>query len=172
MDSTCSHFTWEQHYNLKTKVKTLKSKKACGPDGILNEMLKYSTEKFQLAILKLFNLILSVGYFPENWNNGLITAIFKSEDRFDPQSYRGICVSSCMGKLLCSIMSSRIVEFLDEHNVLHKSQIGFMPNHRTSDHIFTLTTLINTHVHQKKIYSCFIDFKKAFDCIWHERLFY
>ncbi|XP_067427114.1 uncharacterized protein [Thunnus thynnus] len=160
--------------HLKTKLKTLKNKKACGPDGILNEMLKYSTEKFQLTILKLFNLILNVGYFPESWNNGLITPIFKSGDRFDPQNYRGICVSSCVGKLLCSIINSRIVEFLDEHNVLHKSQIGFMPHHHTSDHIFTLTTLINTNVHQikNKIYSCFVYFKKAFDCIWHEGLFY
>ena len=38
--------------HLKTKLKTLKSKKACGPDGRLNQMLKYSTEKFHLSILK------------------------------------------------------------------------------------------------------------------------
>ena len=49
-----------------------------------------------------------------------------------------------------------------------------MPNHRTSDHIFTLTTLINTHVQQNnnKTYSCFVDFQKAFDSIWHSGLYY
>ncbi|MGH0125042.1 UNVERIFIED_CONTAM: hypothetical protein FKN15_043951 [Acipenser sinensis] len=55
-----------------------------------------------------------------------------------------------------------------------KSQIGFLPKHRTSDHIYTLHTLIDKHVNQnkKKIFACFIDFKKAFDSIWHEGLFY
>ena len=57
---------------------------------------------------------------------------------------------------------------------MSKSQIGFLPNHCTSDHIYTLHTLINKHVHQtnkKKIFACFVDLKKAFVSIWHDRLF-
>ena len=61
---------------LKEKVCVLKPNKASGLDGIMNEMLKCTTPKFKLAILKLFNLILSVGYFPDIWNHGLITPIF------------------------------------------------------------------------------------------------
>ena len=49
---------------LKEKIKNLQLKKASGPDGILNEMIKHTSCKFQLAILKLFNVILSVGNFP------------------------------------------------------------------------------------------------------------
>ena len=54
-------------------------------------------------------------------------------------------------------------------------QIGFLPNHRTSDHIFTLRTLVDKHVTHSangKLYTCFIDFKKAFDSVWHAGLFY
>ncbi len=61
-----------------------------------------------------------------------------------------------------------------EHNVMSKEQTGFLPNHRTTDHIYTLHTLINHHVHQKNkdhIFACFIDFKKAFDSIWQEGLY-
>ncbi len=38
---------------------------------------------------------------------------------------------------------------------------------------FTLQTLIDKYVHQNKgkIFACFIDFKKAFDSIWHEGLY-
>ncbi len=63
---------------LTEKIKNLQLKKASGPDGILNEMIKHTTSKLQLAILKLFNVILSVGYFPDIWNQGLITPIFKN----------------------------------------------------------------------------------------------
>ncbi len=86
-------------------------------------------------------MILSVGYFPDIWNQGLITPIFKNGDKFDPNNYRGICVSSNLGKLFCSIINARLLDFITTHNVLSRSQIGFLPNYRTSDHIYTLHTL-------------------------------
>ncbi len=83
-------------------------------------------------------------------------------------------MSSNLGKLFCSIINARLLDFITTHNVLSRSQIGFLPNYRTSDHIYTLHTLIEKHAHQDKgkIYACFIDFKKAFDSIWHQGLFY
>ena len=66
----------------------------------------------------------------------------------------------CLGKLFCSILCKRILDFLEEHSILSKSQIGFLLKHRTSDHVYTLHTLINKHVHQTKkckIFTCFID---------------
>ena len=62
-----------------------------------------------------------------------------------------------------------------DNNILHHAQIGFLPNHRTSDLIFTLRTLVDkfvTHTTKGKLYTCFIDFKKAFDSIWHDGLLY
>ena len=59
-------------------------------------------------------------------------------------------------------------------NILHKSQIGFLPNNnRTADRVFTLRTLIDKYVHNhnEKIYaSGFVDFKKAFNSVWHDGL--
>ena len=153
---------------LEDQIKKLKPRKACGHDSIRTEMLKHSTPELQLALLKLFNLVLQAGCFPENWSWGLISPIHKSGDKLDPNNYRGICVSSNLGKVFCSIINARILAFLTEHNVLSKGQIGFLPNHRTTDHIYTLHTLINQHVHQQnkiKIFACFIDFKKS---IWFD----
>ena len=103
-------------------MKTLKCRKACGPDSILNEMLKHTDSKFKSAILKLFNLVLRVGFFPEIWNKGLISPIFKSGDKTDPQNYHGICINSCLGKVLCSILNSQIIDFITEYHVLSRSQ--------------------------------------------------
>ena len=62
-----------------------------------------------------------------------------------------------------------------KHNPIHASQIGFLEGCRTTDHIFSLKTLINKYTLEKKrnnkLYACFIDFKKAYDCIWHDGLF-
>ena len=76
-------------------------------------------------------------------------------------------------KLLCSILNKRLTKFCEDNNIRSKEQIGFCKNTRTSDHIFTLKTLVNKYVTDKKgkkLYTCFIDFKKAFDSVWHEGL--
>ena len=84
---------------------------------------------------------------PQTWCGGLITPIYKSGGRSDPANYRAICVSSCLGKLFCSILNQRLLEHVNSYNMLHNSQIGFIPKNRTADHVLTVTTLVDIHVH-------------------------
>ena len=83
-------------------------------------------------------------------------------------------MSSCLGKFFWLILfNDRLLTFTKENNSLHPSQTGFLPGHRTADHILTLKSLVDKYVHQKtngKIYTCFVDFKKAFDSVWHDGL--
>ena len=134
---------------------TLKLKKACGVDGILNKIIKYTDLKFQLAILKLHNTVLSSGFFPNDWNQGMISPIHKSGDKFDPNNYREVCVNSNLGNTY-----RRHFNFLTDNNAISKNQIGSLPNYRTTDHIFTLSTLIDHQIKQNKskLFSCFVDF--------------
>ncbi len=44
---------------------------------------------------------------------------------------------------------------------------------RISDHILTLRAIVDKYTqNKKKLYACFINFKKAFDSIWREGLIY
>ena len=58
--------------------------------------------------------------------------------------------------------------------LLRESQIGFLLKNRTSDHLLTLRTLIDKYVHRhgEKVDACFVDFRKAFDSVWHYGLLY
>lgn len=64
--------------------------------------------------------------------------------------------------------------FIDEHNILSQSQIGFPPKYSTSGHIFAIHTLTDKQINQNKgkIFPCVVDFKRAFDSIWHDSLLY
>ena len=138
-------------------------------------MIRYSDHKLKLAILKLFNIILAVGTFPDRWNKGLITPLYKNGDKYDPNNYCGICVNSNLGKTFCNMnMNIRLISFINDQNVLNKCQIGFLPNFCTTNHIYTLHTLIEQELDKKKgkACACSVDFTKAFDSIWHEGLFY
>ena len=137
-------------------------------------MLQASYEILMNVYTKLFNLVLDTGIYPSFLCDGLITPIFKTGDKSDPGNYRGICVSSCLGKLFLSILNHRLLNFADNNNLLHPSQRGFLRDNRTSDYILALRALIEKYsLHYKqKVYACFIDFKKAFDSVWHEGLFH
>ena len=58
---------------------------------------------------------------------------------------------------------------------LKSQQAGFRRNHRTSDQIFILRTIVDKYVlnskNGSKLFACFIDLKKAFDTVWHDGLF-
>ena len=82
--------------------------------------------------LKLFNAVLTSGTMPQTWCGGLITPIFKRGTENDPSNYRGICISSCLGKLFCSILNQRLLKHFQSRDILHKSQIGFLANNRTN----------------------------------------
>ena len=67
------------------------------------------------------------------------------------------------------ILNARLDTYLDENNIIDVSQIGFKKNARTSDHMFVLKTLIDKYINQPggRLYTCFVDFRKAFDTVIH-----
>ena len=136
-------------------------------------MLKYGEAFLLPCILKVFNSILQLGIYPNEWKKGYLNPIYKSGARSDPSNYRGISIMSCLGKLFNSIFNTRLNEYLSINNVINKTQIGFQKKARTSDHMFALRTLIEKYTKQSnsKLFTCFIDFRKAFDSVLHQALF-
>ena len=137
---------------IRTAVKKLRNNRSSYSDKIRNERIKASLNEMMPVYHKLFNNVLNGGWIPLMWCSVLITPIFKSGVRNDPTNYRGICVSCCLGKLFCSILNQRLMEHVNSLNILHNSQICFLPNIRTADHVLTLRILIDkyVHCHQKK----------------------
>ena len=87
------------HHELNTVIKRLKLGKAVGIDVISNEMLKLGFPYLKECLLKLFNLTVKANIVPSDWCMGLISPIFKLDDKLIPDNYRGICVISCLSKL-------------------------------------------------------------------------
>ena len=155
-------------------VKKLKNGKAVGSDGVSNEMVKYSITNTLPTLLSILNKIYSSSEYPKQWGEVMIHNIYKSGDPQDPFNYRGISIGSALAKLFSTIMNTRLIKFLVSNNLLSKCQIGFVEGCRTSDHIFAIKTIIDKYriTKKKDLYMCFVDFKKAFDTIWHTGLLY
>ena len=55
--------------------------------------------------------------------------------------------------------------------IIAEEQAGFRAARSTTEHIFNLRILFEKYLqHQQDLYHVFIDFKKAFDRIWHAAL--
>ena len=60
-----------------------------------------------------------------------------------------------------NVLNNRLILVCKKEKLIHCSQTGFLENHRTTDHIFSLKILLNKYtkgVRNGKVYSCFIDF--------------
>ena len=154
-------------------ITKLKNQKSNGPDLVLNEMLKNAAPILIDHFLKLFNLIFDSGCFPMEWTKSFLVPIHKKGDNTDVNNYRGIAIGSCLSKLFLTIINNRIVNHLEENNLLDDAQFGFRKGRSTVDNIYILNTLINKHKSlNRKLFVCFVDFSKAFDSVWRDGLFY
>jgi hypothetical protein len=110
--------------------------------------------------------------FPPVLNCQLVHPIFKGKgDPLDPSNYRCLSVGPALSKLYAMLLEARLAQWAETCGARAPSQAGFRPEHRTTDHIFTLHTLISqARARRRPLYCCFVDFKKAFDSVPRELL--
>ena len=156
---------------IQSAITELKGGKSPGPDLITNGVLKSLPLPWLISMKSIFNRILRSGDYPSAWAASIIHPIYKSGNKDDPSNYRGISLISCFGKLFTRILGNRIRKWAKDLNVLPKEQFGFQKGKRTTDAIFILNSLAEHQIFKKKkLYCCFVDFKKAFDSVSHSLL--
>ena len=150
---------------------SLKNKKSAGLDNISNEMVKSSLPFMSEVFKKIFNVGLCNQYYPTCWKTGMIVNLFKSGEISNTDNYRGLTINSCLGKLFNTVMNNRLLCFLEKNKSICDNQIGFKKKARTGDHIFIINTIFRKFCNaKKKLYVCFVDFRKAYDKVWQEAL--
>ena len=131
-------------------------------------MLKCSMPYMTDIYTKLCNTILNSSKYPKAWKTGIMSNLYKSGDRYKPDNYRGLTINSTLSKVFNSILNQRLTSFLENNKISNNKQIGFKKKARTADHIFVLNTLMNKYSRGKsQLFLCFVDFRKAFDSVWH-----
>ena len=123
----------------------MKNEKAEGSDSISNEMIKNSPKVVLDLLFNFVNLCLQKSLIPKSWCQDLINPIHKEGCKNDPNNYWGICISSVLLKIICSLLNNRIQLQCKQRKIINKKQTGFKENHRTSDNLLVLRT-------SKKIY--------------------
>ena len=151
-------------------LKRLKRNKAAGVDGIKAEYILDAQDMLLIPLVKAFNQILNKGV-PPSWCIGLIHPIFKAGDPNDPGNYRGITVIVILAKLYAMVLETRATAWAEHMKCRAKGQAGFRKDFRTVDQIFIIQTLVQqARKSKRKLYCCFVDFRKAFDLVPRQTL--
>ena len=155
-------------------IKKLKNNKAPGTDMIINEYIKTTKNILLPFYVMFFNKILDNGVMPSEWLVGMIVPIYKGKgDTSDVNNYRGITLLSCLGKLFTSILNERLTKYSNTMNIINETQAGFRHDYSTLDHIFLLKCVIDLFKwRKKKLFCLFIDYKKAFDLVCRDGLWF
>jgi hypothetical protein len=159
---------------IKTIIKRLPNKKSPGHDNITNLMYKKLPNKAIMFMTSLFNSLLRLGHFPDNWKKAIIILIKKpGKDKSDPDSYRPISLLTSLSKIFEKVILSRLQNYLNCTDTIPKFQFGFKAHHSTTQQLMRITEHISNsyekHCHTGAV---FVDISKAFDKVWHHGLLY
>ncbi|KAH8272259.1 hypothetical protein KR018_011935, partial [Drosophila ironensis] len=85
-------------------------------DGINGTICKAVWRALPQHLTALYSRCIQSGYFPREWKCPRVVALLKGpeKDRYEPSSYRGICLLPVFGKVLEAIMVDRVREVLPD----------------------------------------------------------
>ena len=147
-------------------IKVLKKGKSPGVDGIPVDIFKNSLAELSENLVILFNYILGSGEYPESWAEGIISPVPKTVAPKEVDKFRKVTVLPAISKIFDTIINNRL-EFTD--HVFQQYDVfngGFKKGSMCSDNLFVLNAIIEKYkCLNKPLYVCFVDFKRAFDCV-------
>ena len=141
--------------------------------GFHPKMLKHLGNKAIDALEKLFNLCLSTNQWV--WDGAEVVFLRKEgKDSYAKAgSYRPICITAYIGKLLESIIAKRLENYLQQNNLADPDQEGFSAGKNTIRYLNRLHLGIEADREKSLTILClFVDFEKAFDSVWKKGLIY
>lgn len=153
-------------------INTVRKGTAPGEDQLPIECYQACPEEATAALCDIYNKILESGKTPERWKEGRLHTLFKSGDATDCNNYRPIALLNLQYKILTKMLTNRIMKILEEEKVITNSQGGWRKRRSTWQKIKILINAIQHSIEKKKeIHLIWVDLKKAYDSVSHERLF-
>lgn len=155
-------------YSLLNK---LKISTASDHVGFNNKILKNISASICPILSALFSQMLSLGCIPHDWRIAKVIPIFKSGERSSPLNYRPISLTSTICKLLEHIIHTQVINYLEDHNIIHKYQHGFRRGYSCDTQLAGFIHDIHSALDGgSQVDAVFLDFSKAFDRVPHHRL--
>ena len=157
--------------DVEEKLANLNPAKSPGPDGLHPRVLKEVAEEIAVPLTMIFNKSLQEGVVPEEWKIANVTAIFKKGNVTSPGNYRPVSLTSIICKLLESIIRDHAMKYMDDNNLMSEDQHGFRSGRSCVTQLLEIMEMWTSMLDEGGgIDVVYLDFRKAFDSVPHQRL--
>ena len=106
---------------------------------------------------------------PQDWKRSLFIPIPKKGNAKECSNYQTITLILHTNKVMLKILQARLQQYMNCE--LPDVQTDFRKGRGTRDQIANICWIMEkAREFQENIYFCFIDYTKAFDCVYHNKL--
>lgn len=153
---------------LERIIRNLPSKKGTD-EGITGDILRDSFHVIKEEFVRLINISLSTGMFPERWKTSTVIPIPKVGKPMKASEYRPINMLPTYEKVLELVVKEQIEKYLQDNNVITES--CFRRKHSCETAIQTVIDDWKLIVSEGEIVGIiFLDLKRAFETVDRDRL--
>ena len=156
-------------------IRSLRSFKAPGPDGVPNEVYIHCAGTLTPLLGTLFRATFALHYYPASWKISDTIVLRKpgKSDYTTAKAHRPIALLNCMSKILSRCVADVLVYHAETKSLLANYQFGGRAGRTTTDSIHLVTKTVRDAWRQGKVASVlFLDIKSAFPAATPERLFH
>ena len=147
-------------------IKSLKDGSA-GWYAISARVVKATHCSFIVPLTHIMNMSLLDGVFPSELKIARVIPLLKSGESNKFSNYRPVS-----SKILERLMHSRLLSFINKHNILYAYQFGFRMQHSPNLALIVLVDRISKALENEDfVLGLFLDFAKAFDTVNHSILY-
>ena len=148
-DSLCMYKT--DPCEVSDRIKSMKTKKSVGHDGITSELIKMISDEVSTPILVIINRSIDEGTVPEAMKLAEVVPIYKNKEKNLFKNYRPISLLPTVSKILEKVIHKRLYGFLNAQKFFYSSQYGFRKNHATIDAAAEFMTFVLNAIEEKSI---------------------
>ena len=143
--------------------------KASGGDGIPAELFQILKDDAVKVLYSICQQIWKTQQWPQDWKRSVLIPIQRKGNAKESSNYCTIVVLSYASKIMLKSLQARLQQCMNQE--LPDTQPGFRKGRGTRDQIANICWIpVKAREFQKTIYFCFIDYAKAFDCFYHNKL--
>ena len=128
-------------------------------------MLQICGDAIILPLGIIFNNIINIGIYPNDWKYANVTPVHKKNDKQTVKNYRPISLLPVCAKLFEKIIFKNMYNHLISNDLLTKNQSGFRPGDSTTNKpiLFLVQSIQNSfdHYDSREVRSVFLDISKA-----------